>query len=40
MSTLIILNAPDAIRAFYNVCRHRGTRLCTDDAGELQRAIK
>jgi Rieske 2Fe-2S family protein len=38
--SLIILNAPDAIRAFYNVCRHRGTRLCTDDAGELQRAIK
>jgi phenylpropionate dioxygenase-like ring-hydroxylating dioxygenase large terminal subunit len=29
-----------AIRAFHNVCRHRGTRLCTEAAGQFAGAIQ
>jgi Phenylpropionate dioxygenase and related ring-hydroxylating dioxygenases, large terminal subunit len=37
---LIILRDPrSTIRGFYNVCRHRGTRLCETTAGKL-RAIQ
>jgi len=32
--SLIVTRSPSArVRAFYNVCRHRGTKLCTDPAG-------
>ena len=32
--SLVVVRAADAaIRAFYNVCRHRGTRLCSTPAG-------
>ena len=28
------------IRAFFNVCRHRGAQLCTEDSGEAKRAFQ
>ncbi len=38
----LILTCDDArdIRAFYNVCRHRGTRLCTAEAGIFKGTIQ
>src|ERR1051326_6905034 len=29
----IVIRHGAAVRAFYNVCRHRGTRLCADEEG-------
>ncbi|WP_328809009.1 aromatic ring-hydroxylating oxygenase subunit alpha [Nonomuraea montanisoli] len=38
---LIISRARDgSIRAFYNVCRHRGATLCTEESGEVKRAFQ
>ncbi len=31
-SVLLVRNREERLRAFYNVCRHRGTRLCRDPA--------
>ncbi len=31
-SVLLVRNREGALRAFYNVCRHRGARLCREDA--------
>jgi Rieske 2Fe-2S family protein len=39
-SVLISRSRGDEVRAFFNVCRHRGARLCTDDAGEVKRAFQ
>src|SRR5688572_12419299 len=39
-SILIVRDTDRTARAFYNVCRHRGTRLCTDERGRLQGAIR
>jgi len=30
-SLIIVRSAPDSVRAFFNVCRHRGSRICRDD---------
>jgi Rieske 2Fe-2S family protein len=39
-SILLVRNREGALRAFYNVCRHRGARLCrTDDAPTPGRAV-
>jgi len=39
--SLIILHGQKAqIRAFYNVCRHRGTRLCEEKNGNLRQTIQ
>src|SRR5438477_4495883 len=35
-SILIIRNRDDKLNAFLNVCRHRGSRLCTEAAGQLK----
>ncbi len=29
-----------ACNAFFNICRHRGARLCTEDSGEVKRAFQ
>jgi Rieske 2Fe-2S family protein len=39
--SLIVLRDPRAgLRAFFNVCRHRGTRLCTASPGRLSETIQ
>jgi phenylpropionate dioxygenase-like ring-hydroxylating dioxygenase large terminal subunit len=39
--SIIITRGPSQrVNAFYNVCRHRGTRLCTDAAGAFAGSIQ
>ncbi|MGW4562881.1 aromatic ring-hydroxylating oxygenase subunit alpha [Streptomyces sp. NPDC004561] len=39
--SIIVTRARDhSLRAFFNVCRHRGAKLCTEDAGEVRRAFQ
>ncbi|MEV6318606.1 aromatic ring-hydroxylating dioxygenase subunit alpha [Streptomyces sp. NPDC051776] len=38
-SVLIARGKDDALRAFYNVCRHRGSRLCDGDSGRVGSAF-
>ena len=37
-SVLLLRNREGRLRAFYNVCRHRGSRLCRDAAGGAAQA--
>jgi phenylpropionate dioxygenase-like ring-hydroxylating dioxygenase large terminal subunit len=37
---VITRSASGAIRAFHNVCRHRGTRICTEEAGQFAGSIQ
>ena len=39
-SIIVTRSADGAIRAFYNVCRHRGTRMCTAAEGSLEGRIQ
>jgi len=39
-SILIIRNRDDKLNAFLNVCRHRGSRLCTGSTGQLKGSIQ
>ena len=39
-SIIITRNRKHGIRAFYNVCRHRGAKLCTEDSGEVKRSFQ
>lgn len=36
-SVIVIRDENGELRAFYNVCRHRGTRLCSAPGGNLER---
>lgn len=39
--SLIVVRGRDShLRAFFNVCRHRGTRLCSDQAGSFTDTIQ
>jgi len=34
--SILVTRARDhSVRAYFNVCRHRGARLCTEESGEL-----
>jgi Rieske 2Fe-2S family protein len=39
-SVLIVRGADGAVRAFHNVCRHRGTRICTEAEGAFPGSIQ
>src|SRR3712207_7119292 len=39
-SVLIVRGRDGALRAFLNICRHRGAQICTEDAGEVKRAFR
>jgi Rieske 2Fe-2S family protein len=39
-SIIITSNSSGQVNAFYNVCRHRGTRLCTEHAGAFAGSIQ
>src|SRR5688500_7913132 len=38
-SLIIVRGADDTLRAFFNICRHRGTRLCTAESGRFSGSI-
>nr|WP_240981164.1 aromatic ring-hydroxylating dioxygenase subunit alpha [Streptomyces sp. N502] len=38
---ILVTRARDnSIRAYFNVCRHRGARICTEKSGEVKRAFQ
>lgn len=39
-SVLIVRGHDGLLRAFLNVCRHRGSRLCTEEAGHVRRNLR
>jgi Rieske 2Fe-2S family protein len=39
-SVLVTRNRKGEARAFFNVCRHRGAKLCTEESGEARRAFQ
>jgi glycine betaine catabolism A len=39
-SIIVVRDRDEAIRAFYNVCRHRGTRLCEEHQGTFSSSIQ
>jgi len=39
-SLLIVRGKDERLRAFYNVCRHRGSRICDDEQGEVRSHLR
>ena len=39
-SILLVRGQDEQIRGFYNVCRHRGSRLCDDEQGEVRTYLR
>lgn len=39
-SVIVVRDAERRLRAFYNVCRHRGSRLCADGRGRFAGSIR
>jgi glycine betaine catabolism A len=39
-SVLVVCGDDGRLRGFYNVCRHRGSRLCDEASGRLKGAVK
>src|SRR5690348_13663957 len=39
-SLIVVRGRDDRIRALYNVCRHRGTRMCEEPSGKFSGAIQ
>ncbi len=37
---LVTRNRDGVVRAFFNVCRHRGARICGDESGEVSRNFR
>ena len=39
-SVLLTRSRNGEVRAYFNICRHRGAKLCTEDSGEVKRAFQ
>jgi phenylpropionate dioxygenase-like ring-hydroxylating dioxygenase large terminal subunit len=39
-SLIVVRGKDERVRAFFNVCRHRGTRICTEPAGRFGGSIQ
>jgi Rieske 2Fe-2S family protein len=39
-SILVVRGKDEEIRAFYNVCRHRGSRICDDEQGSVRTHLR
>ena len=39
-SVLVVRSRDGGLRAFLNVCRHRGAQICTEDSGAVRRAFQ
>ncbi|WP_156365353.1 aromatic ring-hydroxylating oxygenase subunit alpha [Sciscionella sediminilitoris] len=39
-SVLVVRGRDKKLRAFLNVCRHRGAKLCTEESGEVRRSLQ
>ena len=39
-SVIIVRNRAGELRAYFNTCRHRGTRLCAEESGQLSETIQ
>ncbi|HUK64969.1 MAG TPA: aromatic ring-hydroxylating dioxygenase subunit alpha, partial [Dongiaceae bacterium] len=39
-SIIVVRDRQGAVRAFFNVCRHRGTRICREESGRFAETIQ
>ena len=39
-SVLLVRGRDGLLRAFLNVCRHRGAQLCTESEGQVKRSLR